>query len=65
MLSDDGKINLWPSGASQPEKVLEGHQSDIKCVDWHPYRSLIASGSRDTTVRLWDPRIGSSVRYNY
>jgi hypothetical protein len=25
-------------------------------VDWHPHRALIASASRDSTLRLWDPR---------
>lgn len=41
---------------------MHGHSQDIKCIDWHPYRSLIASGSRDTTVKLWDPKAKSSVR---
>jgi len=59
--SDDGKINLWSIGYDKPDKVLLGHQSDIKCVDWHPFRGLIASGSRDSTVRLWDPRLGQCV----
>jgi polyadenylation factor subunit 2 len=60
--SDDGKIQIWPSGTDRPEKVLTGHQSDIKSVDWHPFRSLLASGSRDTTVKLWDPRSGNCLR---
>ena len=25
-------------------------------VDWHPSFALLASGSRDNSVRLWDPR---------
>ena len=24
--------------------------------EWHPYRSLIATGGRDSFVKLWDPR---------
>ncbi len=62
--SDDAKVNIWAMGAkvNQPETVLLGHQSDIKCVEWHGYRSLIATGSRDSTVRLWDPRLGGCVR---
>ena len=39
-----------------------GHQSDVKSVDWHPYRALIASASRDATLRLWDPRQEAIVR---
>ena len=31
-----------------------------QAVQWHPFRALVASASRDTTIKLWDPR---SVRY--
>jgi WD40 repeat protein len=32
-------------------------------VAWHPYKGLIASGSRDTQVpvMLWDPRAEQSL----
>lgn len=60
--SDDTKIHIWSGTRDTPELVFTGHQSDIKCIDWHPYRSLIATGSRDTSVKLWDPNSGTCVR---
>lgn len=41
----------------------QGHGADVKCVDWHPQKGLIVSGSKDTQqpVKLWDPRTGSSL----
>ncbi|GAA97797.1 uncharacterized protein L969DRAFT_19163 [Mixia osmundae IAM 14324] len=36
---------------------LVGHQGSVKTVDWHPHdHHLVATGSRDGTVRLWDVR---------
>jgi WD40 repeat protein len=62
---DDGAVHIWAGGRDKPEQVLVGHQSDVKCVDWHPHRALIASGSRDSSLILWDPKQGKSVRYAY
>ena len=44
-----------------------GHGADVKCVDWHPHKSLVASGSKDTQqpVKLWDPRTGASLATMY
>ena len=59
---DDGRIHMWAGGRDKPELALLGHQSDVKCVDWHPHRALIASGSRDSAVKLWDPKMGKCIR---
>jgi polyadenylation factor subunit 2 len=59
---DDSALHIWSLGHDKPEKTLQGHQSDIKAIDWHPYRALIASASRDATMRLWDPRQEAPVR---
>ena len=32
------------------------HGWDVKSVCWHPSKALLASGSKDQTVKLWDPR---------
>lgn len=37
----------------------------MKCCEWHPYKSLIASCGKDATVRLWDPRTHQSVNTLY
>ena len=37
---------------------LTGHGAEVKCIDWHPQKGLIVSGSKDSQqpVKLWDPR---------
>jgi WD40 repeat protein len=38
---------------------------DVKCAEWHPHKSLIASCSKDATVRLWDPRTYECINTLY
>ena len=40
-----------------------GHGADVKCVDWHPQKSIIVSGSKDSQqpIKLWDARTGTSL----
>ncbi|KAK9844760.1 hypothetical protein WJX74_006517 [Apatococcus lobatus] len=60
----DGSIKIWDTAAfrqSQAEVKMSGHGGDILCAEWHPRMSMIASGSKDTLVKLWDPRSGKSL----
>lgn len=43
--------------------IFTGHGADVKCVDWHPCKSLLASGSKDNQqpIKLWDPRTGQPL----
>ncbi|XP_070207931.1 pre-mRNA 3' end processing protein WDR33-like isoform X2 [Littorina saxatilis] len=61
--SDDGTVRIWDFMRCHEEKILRGHGADVKCVDWHPHKSLVASGSKDNQqpVKLWDPRSGTSL----
>lgn len=44
---------------------MEGHGWDVKTVQWHPRSSVIASGSKDNLVKLWDPRSGGCLSTLY
>lgn len=71
--SDDKTVKLWDTERVACEQTLQGiwknyffivnlgHGWDVKSVQYHPYSALIASGSKDTTVRMWDPRSGKCL----
>ncbi|XP_067139620.1 pre-mRNA 3' end processing protein WDR33 [Centruroides vittatus] len=61
--SDDGTVRIWDFLRCYEEKILRGHGADVKCVDWHPQKSLIVSGSKDSQqpIKLWDPKSGHSL----
>ncbi|CAD6192569.1 unnamed protein product [Caenorhabditis auriculariae] len=61
--SDDGTCRVWDFARCAEEKVLRGHGSEVRCIDWHPTKGLIVSGSRDTQqpVKLWDPKSGQCL----
>ncbi|CAL1263888.1 unnamed protein product [Larinioides sclopetarius] len=61
--SDDGTVRIWDFLRCLEEKILRGHGADVKCVDWHPQKSLIVSGSKDSQqpIKLWDPKSGQSL----
>lgn len=56
--SDDSTIKIWNTERGAEETVLKGHGWDVKCVQWHPFKGLIASGGKDNLVKFWDPRKG-------
>jgi len=64
---DDMAVKIWNFGTSIVKPDVEfsgrdGHDLEVKCAQWHPQMSLIASGGKDNTVRLWDPRTRKRVR---
>ena len=61
--SDDKSLRVWDFWAQGGVRDAEllGHNAEVYCAAWHPTKALIASGSRDATVKLWDPRAGHDV----
>jgi serine/threonine protein kinase len=53
--SHDWKIALWDAKQpSAPQHVFEGHDNAVQTLAYAPRRMLLASGSADKTVRLWN-----------
>jgi serine/threonine protein kinase len=53
--SHDWKVTLWDARqASAPLQVLDGHENSVQSLAYSPQRLLLASGSADRTVRVWD-----------
>ena len=36
-------------------KLLEGHDGCVNCLEWNRSGTILASGSDDLSVILWDP----------
>ncbi|KAI1741807.1 nuclear distribution protein pac-1a [Xylaria scruposa] len=45
-----------------PRYTLESHRSTINCIAFHPIFSLLATGSDDYTVKIWDWDTGELER---
>ena len=60
--SGAGTVTVWSFGGKGPEGstplLLESHQGAVTCLAWSPIHTMLASGSQDTGVILWEPRSG-------
>ena len=63
--SDDSTIKIWNFLDASEDRILTGHGWDVKCIDWHPTKALLASGSKDNLVKLWDPKNGKALTTLY
>ncbi|MGF1578248.1 MAG: WD40 repeat domain-containing protein [Gemmataceae bacterium] len=41
-------------GTGKPKAILKGHQGPVFAVNFSPNGNILASGSEDTTIKLWD-----------
>lgn len=53
--SHDWKVTLWDANQpSAPLTVLDGHENAVQALAYAPQQLLLASGSADKTVRVWN-----------
>jgi WD40 repeat protein len=43
-------------------RTLEGHNNIVISVNFNQDGTILASGSRDTTIKLWDMKTGQLIR---
>jgi WD40 repeat protein len=73
--AEDEVAYLWSSKSNDSVKVFKGHTSSIDVIKWnhHPQGGagfnplaaipvpILATGSRDQTVKLWDVEYGKCL----
>jgi len=65
----DGAIKLWMINADVSGAVgagtLTSHSATVHSLAFHPSKLILASGSKDKTVKLWgDKTVGSKTTYD-
>ncbi|KIJ08157.1 hypothetical protein PAXINDRAFT_89303, partial [Paxillus involutus ATCC 200175] len=65
-VSDSTVLSTIPSTSSESDswetasvEVFEGHEHWVYCICFYPDESKLVSGSGDTTLRIWDRRMGA------
>lgn len=59
--SGDGNARVWDCDTGTPLHTLKGHTSWVLVVSWSSDGNMIATGSMDNTVRLWNPTTGQAI----
>lgn len=54
-------LQLWSSETGKCYHTFRGHTAEIVCVSFNPQSTLVATGSMDTTAKLWSVQTGTEV----
>ena len=41
--------------------TLTGHSNEVRSVAWSPDGKILASGSCDNSIKLWDPKTKEEI----
>lgn len=61
LAADKGVETELPPGVTLL-RTLEGHQDEVACMAFDPQGEILATGSHDNTVKLWDTQTGELLR---
>ncbi|MGH7223001.1 MAG: hypothetical protein ACRELF_07225, partial [Gemmataceae bacterium] len=53
-MAGDHEVELWELASGQLRRRIPGHRDDVCSLAFSPDGRLLASGSRDTTILVWD-----------
>jgi WD40 repeat protein len=45
---------VWDAADGRQRLTLRGHAAPVTCVCFSPDGKMLASGSKDETIKLWD-----------
>ncbi|UCC99249.1 MAG: hypothetical protein JSW66_05045, partial [Phycisphaerales bacterium] len=51
---DDGKIGIWEPRSGTRIRNIEGYPAPITCLSFSPEGNVLAAGSENGIIRLWD-----------
>ena len=54
-------MHLWNTTSHELQRELAEHKLWIRSISWSPNRNILASGSADNTVQVWDPDKGKAL----
>ena len=50
-----GTVNLYDPNTGSRKQTLTGHGHRVNSIAFHPNGRILASGSNDNTIRIWEP----------
>ena len=60
--SDDGIIFIWDKLTGNLVRGLQGDESIVNCIQWHPQTAMLATSGIESMVRLWQPGSNDQTR---
>ncbi|MGB3203875.1 MAG: CHAT domain-containing protein, partial [Crinalium sp.] len=58
----DSTVKIWDLNTQQLKHTLRGHVWAVESVKFSPDGQILASGSLDSNIKIWNPRAGQEIR---